>query len=252
MEKGNVYMITSPSGRIYVGSSKNIKRRICHYRNLSPQIKSQIKLYRSFLKYGFNSHDIEIIWEGDVKDMLKYEYMIGTFYEVLDKDKGLNLKLPKWGTDYYCVGEETRKRMSISAIGRRHTQESKLKMSKVKSGYSHTEESKALMSKTKKSLNLTGEKSARFGLKLSPELIEKQILAQKEFWKNNQDLKKRLSSLICKKVLKFDLSGNLLEEYDSLRDACTKNNVKNNSGISKACSTGKTHKKHIWKWKDSV
>lgn len=47
MEKiTGIYKITSPSGRIYIGSSKNIRRRFYSYKNL--HCKDQPKLYNSF------------------------------------------------------------------------------------------------------------------------------------------------------------------------------------------------------------
>lgn len=49
-----VYKIENPKGQVYIGSSCNFKSRISHYKNLS--CKRQVKLYNSFVKYGFESH----------------------------------------------------------------------------------------------------------------------------------------------------------------------------------------------------
>ena len=59
MEKGVIYKITSPSGKIYIGQTKNFKQRKNCYK--SNKNKGQTKLYNSISKYGWNNHNIEII-----------------------------------------------------------------------------------------------------------------------------------------------------------------------------------------------
>jgi len=56
-----IYKITSPSGRIYIGQSVDINRRLSRYKNLSKQVSSSIKLYRSLLKHGPENHIFEIV-----------------------------------------------------------------------------------------------------------------------------------------------------------------------------------------------
>jgi group I intron endonuclease len=56
-----IYRFTSPSNKVYIGQAVNIKKRFCSYRYLN--CKTQIKLYRSFLKYGFEKHKFEILEE---------------------------------------------------------------------------------------------------------------------------------------------------------------------------------------------
>ena len=53
-----IYKITSPSGKIYIGQSKNIEKRFkAYYKKLG---KNQPRLYRSFKKYGIKQHNFEI------------------------------------------------------------------------------------------------------------------------------------------------------------------------------------------------
>ena len=47
-----IYKITSPTGRIYIGQSIDIEKRIIKYQNI--KCKSQRLLYNSLFKYGFN------------------------------------------------------------------------------------------------------------------------------------------------------------------------------------------------------
>lgn len=56
-----IYKITSPTGKIYIGQSVNLKRRFRDYKKLTNKIKNQRKLYRSFLKHGVENHQFDII-----------------------------------------------------------------------------------------------------------------------------------------------------------------------------------------------
>ena len=57
--QGFIYSITSPTGKVYVGQTKNIKNRERSYRGC--KCKTQPKLYNSIKKYGWDVHIFEII-----------------------------------------------------------------------------------------------------------------------------------------------------------------------------------------------
>lgn len=110
--KTGIYKITSPSGRIYIGQSKNINSRIKRYKKLQC-CKTQLFLYRSFLKYGVENHKFEIIDLGnyskkqlnklEVKYILQYNSFNGW------KNGGLNLST---GGDSYEFDKSVREKMS--------------------------------------------------------------------------------------------------------------------------------------------
>lgn len=54
-----IYKITSPSGKVYIGQSRNIRNRFITYKRYS--CKSQTKLYASLKLYGSSSHEFKII-----------------------------------------------------------------------------------------------------------------------------------------------------------------------------------------------
>jgi hypothetical protein len=85
-----VYKITSPSNKIYIGSSVNIERRILCYKYL--QCKQQPKIYNSLKKYGYQNHIIEIIEECDVSNLIERENYWVTKYNSIHE--GLNLQTP--------------------------------------------------------------------------------------------------------------------------------------------------------------
>lgn len=116
MEIGYVYKITSPSGKIYVGSSKNYLNRWESYR--FKRYKFQHKLKASFEKHGFENHTLEVIWEGSINIMLQKEQEYGILFNVLDRDEGLNLRLPKINDQYNSVSEETIDKMKRARKGK--------------------------------------------------------------------------------------------------------------------------------------
>jgi len=63
-----IYKITNPKGKVYIGQSTNIERRFRQYYNIKSS-KLQLKLHYSFLKYGIENHNFEIICLCDLKDL---------------------------------------------------------------------------------------------------------------------------------------------------------------------------------------
>lgn len=106
-----VYKITSPSNRVYIGSScQTQKARFNKYKNLN--CEKQVRLYRSFLKYGVENHKFEILCECTKEDMRKLECQYGIFYNVLDNELGLNRNA--LGTE---KSEDWKKQTSLRMIG---------------------------------------------------------------------------------------------------------------------------------------
>ena len=142
----HVYKITSPSKKIYVGSSINIKKRFRQYQLLS--CKNQIKLYRSLKKYGISKHKFEIIIECNKEEMLSLEAYYCILYDTLGVN-GLNLKIPKFDDVYKCVGKERRNQMSKQLLGNKH------RLGKIpwNKGYKHTGDTSNFAPKNPKKLN---------------------------------------------------------------------------------------------------
>jgi len=143
----HIYKITSPTGKVYVGSSTNVEYRFRVYR--LKKCKRQVKLYASLLKYGPENHKFEIITECAESEMFKVESVYGHMYDVLGHN-GLNLGLPKNGDFYQSKSEATRDKLCKNRIklntpeylqwmrdiniGRKHTDATRQKMSKKKKG----------------------------------------------------------------------------------------------------------------------
>lgn len=110
-----IYKITSPTGRVYIGQSKDIKRRKRDYKRIS-KVKGQPLLEKSILKYGWEFHTFEIIEECEFEQLNIKERYWQDFYDVLNG--GLNCILQNTDTMKGVYSTETKLRLSESKMGK--------------------------------------------------------------------------------------------------------------------------------------
>lgn len=121
-----IYKIVSPSGKIYIGQSIDVENRKNGYSKL--RCKSQIILYRSFIKYGFDSHDFSIIEICTIDNLNERERFWQEFYDVIGEN-GMNLILTKTENAPQKWSEESRRKASMSAKGKKLSQETRRRIS---------------------------------------------------------------------------------------------------------------------------
>ena len=70
-----VYLIRNKTnGKVYIGSSKDIQKRITqHFRQLKQNNHHSIELQLDFNKYGIENFQIEVLLECSISDARKYE-----------------------------------------------------------------------------------------------------------------------------------------------------------------------------------
>jgi group I intron endonuclease len=138
-----IYKITSPSGRSYIGKSINIKKRFIRYRSVD--CKGQVKLHRSFEKYGVDSHTFDVIVSGNFNNNLlnELEKHYIRLYNTLEG--GLNMTAGGDGGLGRKMSEETRRKVSEINKGRKRSEEYRDKIRKSLIGYKHTDEAKENM-----------------------------------------------------------------------------------------------------------
>jgi group I intron endonuclease len=116
--KIGIYKITSPSGRIYIGQSINIDKRWRDYFQMNTKTKSQIKLWRSFTKYGITNHTFEILEKCTIKDNLnKKERFWQDYFRVIEN--GLNCILQDSENKKRVFSKETIEKIRKSSTGRK-------------------------------------------------------------------------------------------------------------------------------------
>lgn len=109
-----IYKITSPTKKVYIGQSIDIKSRFRYYKRIA--CKKQTRLYNSLTKYGVSKHTFEIIHEcknGELDELEKYYISI---YSCFNTEYGLNLRA---GGSAGLHSEATKKKLSDSAKGRK-------------------------------------------------------------------------------------------------------------------------------------
>lgn len=230
---GKVYKITSPSGKVYIGSTRDeIKKRWKNYNSKS--CKKQIKIYNSIQKYGIKKHIFEVIWEGNINEMFKMERIFGDKYEVLGKN-GLNLKLPGYDDVPIIFSEETKKKMSYSRRGEKHHNY----------GKKASDETRKNMSESRKK-----EKNHRFGKHITNE--HKEILRISKLGKKlSEETKKKISNALKgkykgqnsphfgiqknkKAIIQYDLNLNFIKKWDCIKNTGILLNICHQN-ISRAC-----------------
>lgn len=153
-----IYKITSPSGRVYIGQSINIKLRFSAYKKL--RCKEQPRLFNSLNKYGVEAHIFEVVIECSVNELNDLERY---YQEVFNTVKvGLNCLLTK--TNDRC-GEHSEETKAIMKAKRKLmviSPETCKKISLAHKGKKFTDEHKANLSKVRKGL-LSGERNPMYG-----------------------------------------------------------------------------------------
>lgn len=91
-----IYRMISPTHKVYIGKSKNLKRRESSYK-LIKFVKSQRKLYNSLMKYGFDAHNFEVVeflnTDASEEELIELETLILNQYKNADFEV-LNLREP--------------------------------------------------------------------------------------------------------------------------------------------------------------
>jgi group I intron endonuclease len=134
-----IYKIISPSGKLYIGQSKNIHQRKKFYSFYN--CKNQIKLFNSLKKYKFENHTFEIIEECSIEQLNERETYWKQYY--------LNQLGGDWSNllfcDLYDLGggsrsEETKEKISKSLLGKKKTQQHKDNIKKSRKGMVFTQQ----------------------------------------------------------------------------------------------------------------
>jgi group I intron endonuclease len=198
-----IYKITSPSKKVYVGQSIDIKDRWTKYNSLN--CGNQTKLKNSLEKYGVDAHKFEILEECDETLLNKRERYWQEYYDVLNS--GLNCRLTESTDKSGRLSEQTKIKIGDANRGRVHSEKSKLNMSKPKSDSSK-------MGRYDKS----GKNNPFYGRTHSEETKQK----IREATKNQvftEETYKKISEANKKPILQFTKEGEFVAEYPSRNDA---------------------------------
>lgn len=252
-----IYKITSPTKKVYIGQSINIKERITTYKR--NDCKPQKALYSSLLKYGFDKHKFEILELCDIEQLNEKERYYQDLYQSISKN-GLNLKLTTTKDRSGKLSEETKKRIGQSQIGKKISNETKEKISKANKGRILSEENriKLINSNLGKKLSTAHRLkllNINLGKILSDKTKEKISKAKKgKTIVFSEEHKKKLSEFLIKKnkeckkkCASLDENGNIIKTFNSLKEASEHYNT---TSLSKAIKNNWKQKGVRWKYID--
>lgn len=206
-----IYKITSPSSKVYIGQSINIlKRWKYNYYNLL--CKQQHKLYNSLKKYGYDKHQFEVIEECNKNQLLEKEIYWKQYY----------LEQQGWDKVLFCE--------LYDRGGGPRSENTKLKISKGLKGKINSEETKKKKSESNKGKIRTK--------------IHSYNISQSNKGKSKPE---GFGEKISKPIFQYDLQGNFIKEWPSLKEACMF--YQTTSGNLSQNINGKTKSAKGFKWK---
>ena len=178
-DTGIYKLIHRESGKVYIGQSKHLKRRLSEHRGCESKENhkgSQSVIRRAIKKYGFDAFDFEIVLyceEGEYMDLMETKLI--QFYDCM-VPKGYNVRD---GGNKIFISEEGRKKISKANSGRILTEEHKKKLSESGKKYNLNNPRNGDWCK-KLSVSMSGKSK-------SDDTKKKMSEHRKEFIKNNPD-----------------------------------------------------------------
>lgn len=254
-----IYKITSPTGKVYIGQSRNIDKRFYQYKTL--RCKDQYRIFNSLKKHGAENHSFNVICEMPStvnQHILNYsEQFFMDSYSAM----GFELMNLKGAGSHGKVSEESRKRLSEAlkgvntwTKGRKRTEEQrKLISERVKKW--HHDNKRIPKIKVKKermpfpealkkrySEERSGEKNLFYGKKHTEET--KRIISM-----NNSLNRRGANNGRHRAILQYDLNGIFIKEWDTITNASNELGIKRTtiSGCLNGCT--KRANQYIFKYK---
>lgn len=242
-----IYKITSPSGKIYIGQSIDIENRWLIYEKYTNSCKNQVKLYNSLMKYGWNNHDKEILEECSCDQLLERETYWKEYYNVL-KIPSLCCRTDGRGGR---LSEETKQKIKQHKLDNPMSQETRDIISKANLSKIYSKESKEKISKAKKGNKCyTQEWKDKISASLqNMDIDKKKLRADKISNKTKGKSKpKGFSQKISKCIIQYDINGNFIKEWSSIKEAEMFYYGRQNGSIG-ACCNGKFKHVKNFKWR---
>ena len=242
----SVYKHTSPQGKVYIGitnqnpPSNRWKGGDGYYHN--QYFENAIK------KNGWDNFKHEILHTGmTANEAMEKEIELIKFYKSNNKKYGYNLSTGGGGRVGVKHTEETKKKMSEAATGRKKSKEHRINLSKANIERFKDPEQRKKLGDIRRGKKLTPEQrkklsEIRIGYKFSEEAKRKMSLAALESW----DIERKLNAR--KPVNQYDLQGNYIQSFTGVREAGETLGI--SSGHISSCCKGKrkTIGGYIWRY----
>jgi group I intron endonuclease len=229
-----IYRIINPKGKIYIGQAIDLDKRLYQYQK--PK-KNQIgiQIYNSLMKYGVNTHIIQIIEECKLNVLNEREIYWIKHYNCIKE--GLNIELGGKGGKR---SEETKEKIRIGSMGKnsRKITQYNLKNQSVK---------------TWNSIRLAEDV---YGKGIKSVLCGKIHTAGGFIWRYEEDLLpssyKTPAHPNRKPLIQYDLEGNFIKEWGSTIEVQKTLGYSNSNISMNAIGKSKTAYGYKWKYKNDI
>lgn len=244
---GFIYMLTSPSGKSYIGqSTRTIEERFKAHQLLGSQC---VAISNAIQKHGWNNFE-KHWYEVPDEDLNDHEELMVEVLGTLAPD-GYNLR--KGGGSKGSLCEEVKQKMSESHKGKTHPDEVKQKISKTKTGKTLPDEVKQKISKTMTGKTHTDDTKKKLSESNKSEknpMFGKTGEDHPAFGRTHtDDAKQKMSknSHNSKKVYQYYLDDTFIQSFTSGGEAARSLNKTDGNSISK-CALGKRKSAHGFIW----
>lgn len=136
----SLYKLTSPSGKVYIGISIDVKKRWGEHKSAA-NCGVQGALYNAIRKYGWDKFVCEVVEEASFEEIKFKEIETIRLLNTLAPN-GYNLTLGGDGTLGCFKSEEVRRKIAAPQRGRKFTEEHRAKLSAALKGRKLPEEVK--------------------------------------------------------------------------------------------------------------
>lgn len=248
-----VYKHTSPSGKSYIGITKQkpSKRWLSDGRGY----QGNEYFFRAIVKYGWDNFKHEILFDGLSKEeACKKEIELIATYKSNNPDFGYNHSSggENAGAGVHQVrSDESKRKQSIAMTGRKQSPETIIKRALSNTGTKRTAEQRARMSKAQKGLKKANhteewkkEMSARYSGENNPNFGKPMSKEQKQ--KISEHTKNK------KTIVQLSLNGDFIKQYPSAKQAERETGVFNGNIIACCKRKKPTMGGYVWRYADEV
>lgn len=226
-----IYKITNPKGKIYIGQSINIPKRLYQYKKKRKECIG-LKILNSLNKYGIENHSFDILEECEFNVLNEREIYWIKYYNSIEN--GLNIEI---GGSNGPRSQETKDKIRINSVG---------KNSKKIIQYN-------LEGKYIKTWSSIKEAEIVYGKGIKEVLSNKTKTSSDFIWRyeskplsSNFKLDKYSSSK--KPIIQYDLQGNFIKKWDSTIQVQNELGYYNSNLSSVALDKQKTAYGFKWKY----
>lgn len=128
LNRSGIYGIKNKiNGKIYIGSSSNIRLRWKNHRSsLKKQCGANKYFQRAYNKYGLSSFEFLVIEFCDISVLVEREQYFLDFYKSYEKDFGYNASKTAESNQGFKHSEESREKIRKSKLGLKMSPEAKM------------------------------------------------------------------------------------------------------------------------------